>query len=86
MCGSSTGQPVMTYKDGSIFDSGAFMTTTDSLQLIWSYCNGDADQGWFQSFFPQKMFFPIFFGTYSETYQKEIQRIPFNAVLMIIWM
>ena len=45
MCGSSTGQPVMTYKDGSIFDSGAFMTTTDSLQLIWSYCNDDADQG-----------------------------------------
>ena len=45
MCGSSTGQPVMTFKDGSIFDSGAFMTTTDSLQLIWSYCNDDADQG-----------------------------------------
>ena len=43
LCGSSNGQPVMTYKDGSIFDSGTFMTTTDSLQAAWLYCNNRND-------------------------------------------
>ena len=45
MCGATGASPVMTYKDGSIFGSGEFMTTTDSLQIIWNYCNADADQG-----------------------------------------
>ena len=33
----------MTYKDGSVFDSGKFMTTTDSLQAAWLYCHDRND-------------------------------------------
>ena len=31
----------MTYKDGSTFESGPFMTTTDSLQIVYTYCDQD---------------------------------------------
>ena len=39
--------PTMTYKDGSTFDEPLDyrITTTDSLQVIWAYCNDDADKG-----------------------------------------
>ena len=37
-CGTNGKGPVMTYHDGSFFDSGQFMTTTDALQIQWSYC------------------------------------------------
>ena len=35
--------PVMTYKDGSTFGDKLRMTTTDSLQVIWAYCNADSE-------------------------------------------
>ena len=42
---TDTSIPVMTYKDGSTFGDSVRMTTTDSLQVIWAYCNDDADKG-----------------------------------------
>ena len=37
-CGSNGDGPVMTFHDGSRFESGKFMTTTDSLQINTYYC------------------------------------------------
>lgn len=37
-CGTNGQGPVMTTLDGSMFPAGAFMTTTDSLQLSEYYC------------------------------------------------
>lgn len=37
-CGTNGRGPVMTYYDGTFFDSGQFMTTTDAMQIQWQYC------------------------------------------------
>lgn len=38
LCSSANGQPVATLKDGSTFNDGPYMTTTDALQIQWKYC------------------------------------------------
>ena len=37
-CGTNGKGPVMTFADGSLFQGGQFLTTTDALQLQWKYC------------------------------------------------